>query len=133
MEDDAKNFWTDWSASRSRWTSICSGSAGRASRSWREFQQAADKRIEIGLVLGEIAEKENLAVTDAEVSRRPSPSRREQQRTTPAAMRAMLETNGAMPGLRNRAQTKKVLDFLRASAIIEGVKEVALPNQARTV
>ena len=34
-------------------------------------------------------------------------------------MRAMLESNGGMDALRNRAQAKKVLDFLRASAIIE--------------
>ena len=31
----------------------------------------------------------------------------------------MLETNNGMDALRNRAQAKKVLDFLRGSAIIE--------------
>ena len=34
-------------------------------------------------------------------------------------MRAFLEGNAQMDGVRNRAQTKKVLDFLRAAAIME--------------
>ncbi len=83
-----------------------------------EFRANADKRIHIGLVLGEIAEKEDLAVTDADVEATIA-EQAEQQGASPAAMRAYLESNNAMSGLRNRAQTKKVLDFLRASAIIE--------------
>jgi trigger factor len=83
-----------------------------------EFQDAANKRIQIGLVLGEVAEKENLAITDADVEAALA-EQAEQQRTTPAAVRALMERNGQLEGLRNRAQTKKVLDFLRAATIIE--------------
>lgn len=83
-----------------------------------EFQQAAERRLQVGLVLGEVAEKENLAVTDADVEAAIA-EQAEQRGTTPAAMRAMIETQNAMPGTRNRAQTKKVLDFLRAAAIME--------------
>jgi trigger factor len=83
-----------------------------------EFRAAAEKRIQIGLVLGEIAEKENLAVSDEDIEAAIA-ERAEQQRTSPAAMRAYLETNDQIAGVRNRAQTKKVLDFLRQAAIIE--------------
>ncbi len=82
------------------------------------MQAAADKRIRIGLVLGEIAEKENLAIDDADVEQAIG-EQAEQRGTSPAAMRALLETNDGMTNLHNRAQTKKVLDFLRASAIME--------------
>lgn len=92
-----------------------------------DFQDAAQKRIEIGLVLGEIAEKENLAVASEDVDAAIA-AQAEQQHTSPPAMRAMLEANGAMATVTNRAQTKKVLDFLRASAIIKE-KEV-YSNQA---
>ena len=92
-----------------------------------ELQEGARKRIEIGLVLGEIAEKEGLAVTPEDVEAAIA-AQAEQQRTTPPAMRAMLEANGALDAVTNRAQTKKVLDFLRASAIITE-KEVS-SNQA---
>jgi trigger factor len=91
-----------------------------------EFQQAADKRIQIGLVLGEVAEKESLAITDADVDAAIA-ERAEQQRTSPAAMRAFLEGNNQIVGVRNRAQTKKVLDFLRAAAIIE--EKVVKPGE----
>ena len=83
-----------------------------------EFLQAAERRLQVGLVLGEVAEKENLAVTDADMDAAIA-DQAEQRGTTPAAMRAMLEAQNAMPGTRNRAQTKKVLDFLRAAAIME--------------
>lgn len=85
------------------------------------MQAAADKRIRVGLVLGEVAEKENLAVTDADVEEALA-EQAAQRSTTPAAMRAMLEASNGMDTLRNRAQTKKVLDFLRASAIMESKK-----------
>lgn len=82
-----------------------------------EIQDAAFKRITIGLVLGEIAQRETLALTDADLDAELA-IRAEAQRTTPAAMRAFLESNNQLDAARNRAQTKKVLDFLRASAII---------------
>lgn len=82
-----------------------------------EIQGVAQKRITVGLVLGEIARRENLALTDADLDAELA-ARAEAQRTTPAAMRAFLESNNQMEATRNRAQTKKVLDFLRAAAII---------------
>lgn len=83
-----------------------------------DFTLAAEKRIRIGLVLGEIAEKESLSATeediDAEIAERAAA-----QRTTPAAMRAFLEGNNQTASLSNRVLTKKVLDFLRASTIMQ--------------
>ncbi len=83
-----------------------------------EFAGAARKRIEVGLLLGKVAEIETLTLTQADVDAALA-ERAEQERTSPAAVRAVLEGNGGMEALQNRAQAKKVLDFLRASAIIE--------------
>lgn len=83
-----------------------------------ELNEAAKKRIEIGLVLGKVAETENLSLTDEDLNAALA-ERAQEERTSPAAVRAVLESNGGMEALRNRAQAKKVLDFLRSSAIIE--------------
>jgi len=83
-----------------------------------EFTEGAKKRIEIGLLLGKVADAESLLLTDADVEAALA-ERAAEERTSPAAVRAMLETNNGMDALRNRAQAKKVLDFLRGSAIIE--------------
>ena len=83
-----------------------------------EFTNAARKRIEIGLLLGKVADAESLLLTDADLEAALA-ERAAEERTSPAAVRAVLESNGGMEALRNRAQAKKVLDFLRGSAIIE--------------
>lgn len=83
-----------------------------------EITGAAAKRIEIGLVLGKVNDAENLALNDDDLNAALA-ERAGEERTSPAAVRAVLEGNGGMDALRNRAQAKKVLDFLRASAIIE--------------
>ncbi|MGI4788825.1 MAG: trigger factor [Janthinobacterium lividum] len=83
-----------------------------------EFTEAAKKRIEIGLLLGKVADVESLMLVDADVEATLA-ERAAEERTSPAAIRAMLETSGGMEALRNRAQAKKVLDFLRGSAIIQ--------------
>ena len=83
-----------------------------------ELQDAARKRIQIGLLLGKVAETENLSLTDADLDAALA-ERAAEERTTPTAVRAMLMANGGLEGLRNRAQAKKVLDFLRSSAIIQ--------------
>lgn len=88
-----------------------------------EFTEAAAKRIQIGLVLGKVSETETLTLSDADLDAALA-ERAVQERTTPAAVRAMLENSSGMDELRNRAQAKKVLDFLRGSAIIEE-KEVS--------
>lgn len=83
-----------------------------------EFTEAAKKRIEIGLMLGKVAETENLSLADSDLEAALT-ERAAEERTSPAAVRAVLESNGGLEALRNRTQAKKVLDFLRASAIIE--------------
>jgi trigger factor len=83
-----------------------------------EFQTAAEKRIAIGLVLGEVAEKESLYINDEDMSAAIA-AQAEDNKTTPAAMRAYLETNKLLSQLGNQVQTKKVLDFLRSNAIIK--------------
>jgi len=83
-----------------------------------EFTEGAKKRIEIGLLLGKVADAESLRLTDSDVEAALA-ERATEERTSPAAVRAMLETNNGMEALRNRAQAKKVLDFLRGSAIME--------------
>ena len=82
------------------------------------FQFAATKRIQIGLLLGRVAETEKLGLTDDDLNAALA-ERAAQERTSPAAVRAVLESNGGLEGLANRAQAKKVLDFLRGTAIIE--------------
>ena len=82
------------------------------------FQSAATKRIQIGLLLGRVAETESLGLTDEDLTAALA-ERATQERTSPAAVRAVLESNGGMEGLANRTQAKKVLDFLRGTAIIE--------------
>ncbi len=83
-----------------------------------EFTEGAKKRIEIGLLLGKVADAESLMLTDSDVEAALA-ERAGEEKTSPAAVRAMLESNNGMDALRNRAQAKKVLDFLRGSAIIE--------------
>ena len=83
-----------------------------------EITNAAAKRIEIGLLLGKVSEAENLTLADDDLNAVLA-ERAQEERTSPAAIRAMLESSGGMDALRNRAQAKKVLDFLRSSAIIE--------------
>ena len=83
-----------------------------------EITNAAAKRIEIGLLLGKVSEAENLTLADDDLNAVLA-ERAQEERTSPAAVRAMLESSGGMDALRNRAQAKKVLDFLRSSAIIE--------------
>ncbi len=92
-----------------------------------EFTEAAAKRIQIGLVLGKVSETETLTLSDADLDAALA-ERAAQERTTPAAVRAMLENSSGMDELRNRAQAKKVLDFLRGSAIIEE-KEVSADSE----
>ena len=83
-----------------------------------EFTEGAKKRIEIGLLLGKVADAESLLLSDSDLEAAVA-ERASDERTTPAAVRALLEANNGMEALRNRAQAKKVLDFLRGSAIIE--------------
>jgi len=78
----------------------------------------AEKRIRAGLVLGEVAEQEKLEVTDDDITAAIA-EQAAGENTTPAALRAMMESRGTINSFRNRVQTKKVLDFLRGSAIMK--------------
>jgi len=77
----------------------------------------ADIRIRRGLVLGDIAHRESLLVTDEDVDAEIA-ERAAQQGTTPESMRAYIDANKQIDTVRNVAQTKKVLGFLSSSAII---------------
>jgi trigger factor len=117
VEEDAKQFMERLEREKVTLDDYLVQSGRTREQVMAEFQETANKRLQIGLVLGVIAEKEGLAVTPADVDAAIA-AQAETQRIAPAALRAMLEAQGAMDGLTNRAQTKKVLDFLRASAII---------------
>jgi trigger factor len=77
----------------------------------------ADQRIRRGLVLGDIAQKENLLLTDEDVEQEIA-LRATEQGTSPESMKAYIDANKQQDLVRNVAQTKKVLGFLSASAII---------------
>ncbi len=96
-----------------------------------EFTEGAKKRIEIGLLLGKVADAESLMLTESDVEAALA-ERAGEERTSLAAIRAMLESNNGMEALRNRAQAKKVLDFLRGSAIIEEKVVTANSSEADT-
>lgn len=82
-----------------------------------ELRDQADRRVRIGLVLGEIAQKENLALTDDDLNAYITEIALTEN-ATPAAVRAMIENRGSFEAIRNRAQTKKVLDFLKDASTI---------------
>lgn len=92
----------------------------------QEFENRADRRIRRGLVLGEIARRENLIVNDEDVEKEIA-SRADAQKANTVAMRAYLEANNQMEAVRNAAQMKKVLGFLTAAAII--TDKVVRPGQ----
>ncbi|BDI32216.1 trigger factor [Capsulimonas corticalis] len=93
---------------------------------YNQFKDSAEKRIRVGLVLGEIARQEELTLTEPDIDAAIAEAA-EQQNTSPAAMRAFLEKNEGFENIRNRAQAKKVLDFIRGSAIIK--EKVVKPGQ----
>jgi trigger factor len=77
----------------------------------------ADVRIRRGLVLGDVAKRENLLITEEDIDKEVA-ERAKQQDTSPESMRAYLDANKEIDNVRNVAQTKKVLGFLSGSAII---------------
>lgn len=89
-----------------------------------DMQEGARKRISVGLLLGKIFETEDFQITDEDVNSALQ-EQAEQQRTSPAAIRAYLEANNGMDTINNRARTKKVLDFLTSSAIISDTEVTA--------
>jgi trigger factor len=117
MESDAKQFMERLEREKVTLDDYLEQTGRTREQVMAEFQEAANTRLKIGLTLGTIADKEQLSVTPEDIEAAIA-VQAEIQHTNPAALRAMLETANAMNALTNQAQTKKVLDFLRGSAII---------------
>ena len=77
-----------------------------------EYQTIADRRVRLGLVLAEIGERNNIKVTDEEVSR----AMMEQVRQFPGREREVWEyyqkTPGAVAAARAPIYEEKVVDFI---------------------
>ncbi|HEY3330555.1 MAG TPA: trigger factor [Capsulimonadaceae bacterium] len=82
-----------------------------------ERKAQAEQRVKRGLVLGEIALKEEIKVDDADVDAEVA-ERAAKNRTSPEAMRAYLDANKQTDGLARGVLTKKILRFLTSAAII---------------
>jgi len=95
----------------------------------QELVDAATKRVGSSLVLGEIARAEHLELTDADVDAYIEFLASEQN-TTSAAVRAFVETRGSMGAVRNRAQTRKVIDYLKGAAAITTTEHTIREAQA---
>ena len=83
----------------------------------QEMAQAADRRIRNTLALSEVAKAENIVADEADVEAELS-ERAEQAGVSPAAVRAFVEKNNQMEGMRSRALSRKVLGFLKAASHI---------------
>jgi trigger factor len=90
---------------------------------WAAFRQAqrdgARDSVASALVLDEVAHREGLAVSDAEIEAELS---RFAERTgrTPAAVRAQLEKDGGISRLATGLRRDKAVDFLKSRATIVG-------------
>ena len=89
-----------------------------------EIRTGAEKRVQIGLALSEVARAESLDLTDSDVDAALA-EQAARQGASPAALRAYLESNNSLDALRNRAQTRKILDFLRGAAVVNEIPVTA--------
>lgn len=82
-----------------------------------EMREMVTGRIRAGLALGEIAEKENMIVTDddveAEIDRIA-----EESKTPRESVEALIDTRGGRNHLRNILLNKKIQDFIKSVSII---------------
>ena len=85
-----------------------------------EMREQADRRVRVGLVLSEIVRKEELGLTDEDLNAYIT-ELAISENATPAAVRAMVENRGSLEVIQNRAQTKKVIDFLKGASTINVV------------
>jgi FKBP-type peptidyl-prolyl cis-trans isomerase (trigger factor) len=83
----------------------------------QDMAQAADRRIRNSLALSEVAKAENIVADEADVEAELS-ERAEQAGVSAAAVRAFVEKNNQMEGMRSRALSRKVLGFLKAASQI---------------
>ncbi len=82
-----------------------------------EAQSAdATKEVRASLILGRVAEKEKIAVTNEEVDREVNQIAR-QEKEAVAAVRKKLQANGALDRIASQIQTQKTLNFLFEKAV----------------
>ncbi len=83
-----------------------------------ELKQAITRRVTAGLVLGELAEKENLRVTDEELDARID-QMAEEAKTTREAVEAYMEPRGGRDSLENAMLDARITDFLKSVSNIK--------------
>jgi len=83
-----------------------------------ELTQGISRRVTVGLVLGELAKTESLAVTDEEVDARID-SMVEESKTTREAVEAYLEPRGGRESLANALLDEKITDFIKSVSKIK--------------
>jgi trigger factor len=83
-----------------------------------ELNQAISRRVTVGLVLGELAAKENLEVADEEVDARID-TMVEESKTTREAVEAYLEPRGGRESLENALLDQKITDFIKSVSKIK--------------
>jgi trigger factor len=83
----------------------------------QELTETAQRRVTISLLLSEIARKENLGITDADLDAAIAAGAAGRN-TSPAAYRASLENRNELRTVANQVQTDKILNFLLSSAIV---------------
>jgi len=82
-----------------------------------DLREKAIKRIQRGLALAEIASKEDIKLEEGDVDVEIA-DRAAKNRTTPEAVRAYIDANNQLGTVSREALTKKIIGFLKASAII---------------
>jgi trigger factor len=83
----------------------------------QEMSARSDQRLRRGLLIGDIARKEQLLLSDEDVEKEIA-ERAVEAGTSPESMKAYIDANKQNNLVRNTAQTKKVLAFLTSNAII---------------
>jgi trigger factor len=78
-------------------------------------REAAVKEVRSGLLLGKIADAENIQVSDEDLEREIAGLARQMQQT-PEQVRKKLEDEGSMERIRGRMRSEKALDFLYSRA-----------------
>lgn len=82
-----------------------------------EMREMINGRIRTGLALGEIAEKENLIVTDDDVEAEIDKIA-EDSKTPRESVEAMIETRGGKSFLKNNLLNRKILDYIKSVSIV---------------
>ncbi|MHB0999678.1 MAG: trigger factor [Armatimonadota bacterium] len=83
-----------------------------------ELRDQASYRIKIGLSLGEIAEKENLEVTDEDIDNEIDRIA-EESNATREAVETFIETRGGRNNVRNSLLNRKIMDYIKSVSNIK--------------